>query len=120
MKRVCTMSFVLMLLCSFAVFVAPTAQAEAPLTRAGIAQLSFDTFGWQYSESTTQIFRDVPPDLPEYKAINFCAEYGIMNGVDSGLFAPNNSVSREQAAALLMRACEGADLQLVSQVRICV
>jgi hypothetical protein len=49
-------------------------------------------------------FADVTADLACYDAVLACAEAGILGGLPNGCFAPNASLTRAQAAAMVVRA----------------
>lgn len=48
-------------------------------------------------------FPDVPAGQYYSQAVAWAASNGIVNGYDTGLFGPNNSITREQMAAILYR-----------------
>ncbi|WP_164716592.1 S-layer homology domain-containing protein [Paenibacillus whitsoniae] len=49
-------------------------------------------------------FSDVPADAWYAGAVGALAETGIVNGLDDGTFSPEQSITREQMAAMLVRA----------------
>ena len=56
-----------------------------------------------FSYLPTQIFTDVPPSAFGYKWIQALSQLGITSGCTATTFCPNNSVSRDQMAAFLIR-----------------
>jgi endo-1,4-beta-xylanase len=55
-------------------------------------------------EPATQRFTDVPPTHPFYAFIDRLVELGISNGCAPDLFCPEDTISRGQAAAFMVRA----------------
>lgn len=54
--------------------------------------------------ASAKTFGDVPTTHTYYKEITEMTKLGIINGYESGLFKPNEKISRKHAAALLARA----------------
>ena len=91
------------------------------MTRAEFAQLVFnmaggkkDTVGKEYP---TQ-FADVPANAWYAQAVEWAARYGIVNGTSETTFAPNETISREQIAAMFYRYAGNkaqADLAVLDQ-----
>lgn len=52
---------------------------------------------------TSQYFNDVPSNQYYTAAVNMLAMVGIINGYENGNFGVNDTITREQAAAILMR-----------------
>ena len=52
---------------------------------------------------TTYTYTDVAPDAWYADAVNWAAARGIVKGYDTGAFGPEDSVTREQLAAILYR-----------------
>ncbi len=57
-------------------------------------------------------FSDVASDRWSYSVINTAVASGIVNGIGDGVFAPANSVSRQDAAVMLARLCDNKGIQL--------
>jgi hypothetical protein len=53
-------------------------------------------------------FGDVPAGRWYTDAVDWAASGGIVNGVGGGMFAPDADVTREQAAAIILRYAESA------------
>ncbi len=81
-------------------------------TRAEYAMLLAKTFGLPLNEQLPQLFSDVRPGFtlyrnkPAYLYIQAAGAAGIVQGDGSGRFQPGDSVSREQAVAMLVRALD--------------
>ena len=75
---------------------------NAPLTRAMIVTILYRMAGHP-SVSGSSDFTDVAAGKWFAKAVAWAAANGIVNGYGSGLFGPNDPVTREQLAAILYR-----------------
>ena len=75
---------------------------NAPLTRAMIVTILYRMDG-SPAMSGTSDFKDVDSNKWFAKAVAWAAANGIVNGYGSGLFGPNDPVTREQLAAILYR-----------------
>ena len=75
---------------------------NAPLTRAMIVTILYRMAG-SPSVSGSSDFTDVAAGKRFAKAVAWAAANGIVNGYGSGLFGPNDPVTREQLAAILYR-----------------
>ena len=75
---------------------------NAPLTRAMIVTILYRMAG-SPSVSGSSDFTDVAGSKWFAKAVAWAAANGIVNGYGSGLFGPNDPVTREQLAAILYR-----------------
>ena len=75
---------------------------NAPLTRAMIVTILYRMAG-SPSVSGSSDFTDVAAGKWFAKAVAWAAANGIVNGYGSGLFGPNDPVTREQLAAILYR-----------------
>ena len=75
---------------------------NAPLTRAMIVTILYRMAG-SPSVSGSSNFTDVAAGKWFAKAVAWAAANGIVNGYGSGLFGPNDPVTREQLAAILYR-----------------
>ena len=75
---------------------------NAPLTRAMIVTILYRMAG-SPSVSGSSDFTDVATGKWFAKAVAWAAANGIVNGYGSGLFGPNDPVTREQLAAILYR-----------------
>ena len=89
---------------------------ENAMTRAEFAQLVFNMAGGQKDESGKEFptqFADVPANAWYAQAVEWAARYGIVNGTSETTFAPNETISREQIAAMFYRyAGNGAEADL--------
>ncbi len=75
---------------------------NAPLTRAMIVTILYRMDG-SPAMSGASDFKDVDSNKWFAKAVAWAAANGIVNGYGSGLFGPNDPVTREQLAAILYR-----------------
>ena len=88
---------------------------ENAMTRAEFAQLVFNMAGGEriYDATFPTQFADVPADAWYAQAVEWAARYGIVNGTSETTFAPNETISREQIAAMFYRyAGNGAEADL--------
>jgi hypothetical protein len=78
---------------------------DAPVTREQMAAFIMRALG-EFNPPTPamQRFTDVPPSNPFYNFIDRLAELTITNGCTATTYCPTSTVTREQAAALLIRA----------------
>ena len=94
---------------------------EKAMTRAEFAQVVANMAGVGKAgigETYPTQFSDVPADAWYAKAVEWAARYGIVTGTSETTFAPNETISREQIAAMFYRyAGNGAqaDLSVLDQ-----
>lgn len=74
---------------------------ERPITRAEFCAIAV-RFAETRQESTV-VFADVPSSFWAYEQISAAAAYGWVLGVGNGRFAPNDKITRAQAAAIVNR-----------------
>ncbi|MBR4131992.1 MAG: S-layer homology domain-containing protein, partial [Oscillospiraceae bacterium] len=89
--------------------VGTSATTFSPNSNASRAMLV--TVLWRMSGSPLPVdahFEDVPFDSWYYGAVNWAAENGVVYGVGQNRFAPNQSITREQTAAILFRLAAAA------------
>lgn len=75
---------------------------DANLTRAQLAQILYNREGTP-SASGSSIFPDVKNDAWYADAVIWAAANGIVTGYESGLFGPDDPITREQLAVILWR-----------------
>ena len=75
---------------------------DESLTRAMFVTILYRVAGLPANERTAD-FSDVPQDAWFAEAVTWAFENGIVRGVSDTLFAPNESVTREQMALILYR-----------------
>jgi len=105
MKKIISIIIVMM-------FIFTTVFADAPsssddyITRAEMAKITSTINGIE--ESRTQqrltVFRDVPMDFWASGHIQTAVEFGIIRGFSDGTFKPYDTLTYEQAIAMIMRA----------------
>ncbi|MCA9374358.1 S-layer homology domain-containing protein [Candidatus Peregrinibacteria bacterium] len=78
---------------------------DEPITRAEFLKLMFQNhdFG-EVDISNAQIFPDVPKDHPYYNEITKAAALNIINGYEDGYFRPYTTITRGQAAKIVVQA----------------
>ncbi|MCY9696807.1 S-layer homology domain-containing protein [Paenibacillus alginolyticus] len=74
------------------------------VTRAEFAALLVRSLGLSLKSSTTINFKDVTAKDWYYNSVLTAAGYGIVNGYDTGTFAPDQTITREQMAVMVARA----------------
>lgn len=74
------------------------------VTRAQLAAMLIRAKGTKLDSEAKQQFRDVPPQHWAYREITSAKAQGIISGYPDGTFAPNQPVTREQIAAMIVRA----------------
>ncbi|RJE86116.1 metallophosphoesterase [Paenibacillus sp. 1011MAR3C5] len=75
---------------------------ERDVTRAEFAALLVRALGMKGESAAA--FSDVTADAWYANAVNLAVQAGIVNGVGDGLFKPNASVTRQEMAAMIVRA----------------
>ncbi len=77
-------------------------EPNAPITRGMIVTILYRMEGWP-AVSGSCVFQDVAPGSYYESAILWAAAQGIVKGYDDTHFGPDDSITREQLAAILMR-----------------
>ena len=78
----------------------------ASITRAEFAALMVRTLGLSETDGTGAVFADVPAAAWFCGAVETAAQVGIVNGRGNGAFAPFDSITRQEAMAMLRRAAK--------------
>ena len=87
-----------------------TFQPKKATTRAEFASMIANAMGYESEPSDSDtMFPDVANDFWAKAAINFCAQNGIIEGYDDGTFKPNQTITRQEAAAILNNAFDLAE-----------
>jgi hypothetical protein len=73
-------------------------------TRAEFASLLVKVFGLQEKPGAKNLFKDVKTDQWYAKAVTTAMDTGLVRGYEDSTFRPDNSISREEAVAILVRA----------------
>jgi len=81
------------------------------VTRAEFAAMIVRALGLEASGNAP--FSDVADSAWYAKAVAAAAEYGIVNGYSDGTFRPNNKISRQELAAMVVRAQKLAGKEVV-------
>lgn len=77
------------------------------VTRAQMAAIVCRLLGYTEDLTTSNKFSDVPTSYWANTYISKVAELGIVSGYNNGAFRPNNTVTYEQAVAMVIRAVGG-------------
>jgi len=86
-----------------------TFEADRGITRAEFAALVVRSLGLT-PDSTSSAFSDVKSNAWYAGVVAAAAKAGIINGYEDGTFRPNNQISREELAAMVVRAMKFAGL----------
>lgn len=78
-------------------------EPDGQLTRAQLVTVLYRAAGEPDTGKQVNPFTDVPDDTWYTKAVIWAANNGIVNGVAKNTFAPDDSITREQIAAMLYR-----------------
>ncbi|WP_227793272.1 S-layer homology domain-containing protein [Paenibacillus guangzhouensis] len=82
-------------------------EPKAPLTRAQAASVLVRMSGEKLQPgSQTALFKDVPSNHWAAADIQIAKQRGLINGYEDGRFAPNQTVTREELAAMLAKALQ--------------
>lgn len=101
-------------------FAKPTAvdgfMPERPVTRAEFVEWLVRALriGEDSGGVTAEPFADVPREAPYARAVAAARAAGIVEGKDNGMFAPDQTLTREEMAALLVRAVKAAKVETPS------
>lgn len=74
------------------------------VTRAEFVAMLNRTLGISPLPDSITAYSDVPPSSWAYGDIQAASALGLVNGTSSGAFSPKRSISREEAATILVRA----------------
>lgn len=84
---------------------------DLPVTRAEFAALLVRALGISEQRSAKTAFRDVPADAWYAGAVAAASDKRLVEGDETGAFAPNERITREQMAVMITRALRLADPQ---------
>ena len=93
--------FVVVMVLGLAVTISVFGQSDAPVSRAGFVSMLFETAG-EPAVNNAAPFVDVPAGASYSGAVSWAAQYNIVTGVGGGIFSPENAVTREQAAVMML------------------
>ena len=77
------------------------------VTRAEFTSLITRVFDLKVKNTYDLKFKDVKKDIWYYDAVKAAVDNGVIQGIDANNFKPNDNISREQMAVIVMRALEG-------------
>ncbi|MGO4499254.1 S-layer homology domain-containing protein [Paenibacillus sp. 2RAB27] len=83
---------------------ADTFAPDAALTRAEAATIIVRALGLESAAASSAAFKDVPATHWASQSIGIAQQNGLMQGISSDRFAPDQSMTREQMSVLLSRA----------------
>ncbi|QGR00278.1 S-layer homology domain-containing protein [Paenibacillus psychroresistens] len=84
---------------------------ESNITRAQFAALVVRSLGLTTSVTSNTYFKDVNASDWFAGAVTAAAKAGLINGYEDGTFAPNKQITREELAALVVRALKYAGVK---------
>ncbi|RPF42904.1 S-layer family protein [Thermodesulfitimonas autotrophica] len=89
---------------------------ERAVTRAEFAALMLNALGISPTKPVEPTFRDVAPDKWYFSVVETAYQQGLVSGVGAGRFDPERRITREEMAALLLRALKkaGVDVALTT------
>ncbi len=74
------------------------------MTRAEFASVMVKALNLEQSDSQGQLFEDVTDTDWYFVAVNTAAEHGLIQGDGTGVFLPEEPISRQETAVIIMRA----------------
>ncbi|MGN0164515.1 MAG: S-layer homology domain-containing protein [Candidatus Ornithomonoglobus sp.] len=94
-------------------------EPQTEVTRAMFAAMLYRYEGEPQTDYA-MTFKDVPADAYYTEAVRWAASAGIINGYDEDTFAPDDRITREQAAAILYRYAKtaGCDMSVGENTNI--
>jgi len=90
-----------------------TYEPDRTITRAEFCKLVVTAFGLK-DEDSTKSYNDVASDAWYNSFVKKAAKAGIVTGDDEGNFKPNASITRQEMAAMLVRAFKAAGIEISS------
>jgi len=84
-----------------------TFEPDRNITRAEFCKLVVATFGVEAVDASMS-FKDVPQSQWYYDFVMKAAKAGVVNGYPGGIFMPDASITREEMAAMMVRAFNAA------------
>jgi hypothetical protein len=92
-----------------------------PLTRIEATTLIVRALGLENAQTATESkFVDIPNDNWGVKYANIASDNGITNGVGDGKFAPNDLVTDNQFATLVLRAVDNSDFDWQTGIQLLI
>jgi len=83
-----------------------TFSPKQPLTRAQFAAMLARALHLEADHTEAVVFRDVDSSAWYASAVAAASQHGLVNGRGNGMFAPDAAVTRQEMAAMLLRAYE--------------
>ncbi|MFH5181185.1 S-layer homology domain-containing protein [Paenibacillus sp. TAB 01] len=83
---------------------------ERDITRAEFAALVVRALGLTNAEAPASTFTDVPSDAWYASTVAAASNAGIINGYDDETFRPDAKITREELAAIVIRALDHSDI----------
>ncbi len=88
-----------------------TYEPQRNITRAEFCKLIAMAFGFEASDASIS-FSDVNSDAWYYQVVTSAAKNGIVTGYEDGSFRPEAFITREEMAAMLVRAFKAAGVEV--------
>ena len=82
------------------------------MTREELCKVIVLALGIKANDKEIPVFGDVDSSAWYAEYINICAQNGVVNGIGDNLFGVGRTVTREEAATILVRAAENAGITL--------
>ena len=82
------------------------------MTREELCKVIVLALGIKANDKEIPVFGDVDSSAWYAEYINICAQNGVVNGIGDNLFGVGRTVTREEAATILVRASENAGITL--------
>lgn len=102
MKKLITLIFMILIICTLAVSTISAKNMDDPLTRGDLCQILYDFFRLDVNiDDIDTNFSDLTPDHKNYEACMFFIDCKFLLGYDTGLFNPDGSMSNAELATLL-------------------
>jgi len=98
-KRILSLALASLMILAIPAFA--TEDAPAPLSRADFIVALYNALDEPVSDGENP-FSDVADDAEYAKAVAWAAEAGVVNGMGDGNFAPEDTVTREMAATIML------------------
>ena len=83
---------------------------DQPIRRGDFCLMLCRAFQFDASSGSARFFRDVPSNVYYAEAVNILSALGIVNGTGNNYFQPNTSISRQDAALMVQRTLQAANM----------
>ncbi len=83
---------------------------DQPIRRGDFCLMLCRAFQFDASSGSARFFRDVPSNAYYAQAVNILSALGVVNGTGNNYFQPNTSISRQDAALMVQRTLQAANM----------